>query len=475
MGWLEAQGLRVRQTGLAGGMIRFRVGLRILRRSRGSQSKAKGLTRATMDPFASGVCMTSRSTSRLIAQLAFLSVVLSARGATAQLTPLQDLRRIEATATYRDKELPLSATPDTPFEDEIGWFATPRVDLEEPCPPPSEDSCSVGYAYSAAVQSSVIRPEGGIQMEGNTEGGWGGEPSGSYSFFSRAAFRFRIDKTAKYTLDASVDQGDWDTYGFIGGYVELRTAAGVRIDYVDHGDLNIVARLGPGEYILEGLSSGTAEDETFQGALFSVMFTDSIVPQPLIGHQPSDQEVACGGTAVFSVGTPQAGYTYQWRRNGVPLGNGGHVAGATGSTLTVSGACSGDAGQYDCVVTATVSGVGTVTEPSRLANLSISTATGVALDPLIGVGVTLTAPSPNPFRTATSLRYTVPDGTHLRATVFSVTGARVRSLVDDVVSGSGSVSWDGTLGSGVRAPRGIYFLRVEAGGVRETKKVVIVE
>ncbi|CAG7614209.1 nucleoside hydrolase-like domain-containing protein [Actinacidiphila bryophytorum] len=67
---------------------------------------------------------------------------------------------------------------------------------------------------------------------------------------------------------------------------------------------------------------------------------------PVITRQPVSQSVQAGGTATFSVtadGT--APLSYQWRRNGQD------VSGATGSSLTVSGVQTADAGTYTVTVT----------------------------------------------------------------------------------------------------------------------------
>jgi hypothetical protein len=42
-----------------------------------------------------------------------------------------------------------------------------------------------------------------------------------------------------------------------------------------------------------------------------------------------------------------------------------------------------------------------------------------------------------------------------------------------MVSGVGTVTWDGTTGAGSRVPAGIYFMRVDSGSGRETRKVVL--
>jgi hypothetical protein len=45
--------------------------------------------------------------------------------------------------------------------------------------------------------------------------------------------------------------------------------------------------------------------------------------------------------------------TYQWRKNGTPLTNGGSTSGTTSAALTITGIAAGDAGNYDVVLTDT--------------------------------------------------------------------------------------------------------------------------
>jgi flagellar hook assembly protein FlgD len=61
------------------------------------------------------------------------------------------------------------------------------------------------------------------------------------------------------------------------------------------------------------------------------------------------------------------------------------------------------------------------------------------------------------------------------AAVYDASGARVRSLTNAVVSGSGSIAWDGRTQAGDRAPTGVYFVHIKAGAVRETKKLVLLK
>lgn len=74
---------------------------------------------------------------------------------------------------------------------------------------------------------------------------------------------------------------------------------------------------------------------------------------PVITSQPSGQAIVAGQPATFSVvatGTV-ATPTYQWRKLGVPLANGGGISGATTASLTLAAVSAADAALYDVVVT----------------------------------------------------------------------------------------------------------------------------
>jgi len=88
-----------------------------------------------------------------------------------------------------------------------------------------------------------------------------------------------------------------------------------------------------------------------------------------ITSQPVSQTVNVGDTVIFSV-TPNgtAPFSYQWRKGGTPLADGGNVSGCTTATLTLTGVQAADAGSYDVVV---VNGAGSVVSASALLSVTL--------------------------------------------------------------------------------------------------------
>ena len=119
---------------------------------------------------------------------------------------------------------------------------------------------------------------------------------------------------------------------------------------------------GTGEVLYESSRTVTAQNG---------QFTDSFAPfdvhvyrftltnqSPFITSQPQSRTNYSGTTATFNVtagGT--APFSYQWRKNGLNLLNGGNVSGATTSGLTLSSVTQSDAASYEVVVT----GLGSLT------------------------------------------------------------------------------------------------------------------
>jgi hypothetical protein len=84
--------------------------------------------------------------------------------------------------------------------------------------------------------------------------------------------------------------------------------------------------------------------------------------------------------------------------------------------------------------------------------------------------------SPNPFNPRTTVAFELADAGRVRIAIYDVTGARVRSLLNgEEAPGSHTVIWDGRDEEGRRVASGSYFVRMEAGGVRDTRKIALVK
>jgi hypothetical protein len=87
----------------------------------------------------------------------------------------------------------------------------------------------------------------------------------------------------------------------------------------------------------------------------------------------------------------------------------------------------------------------------------------------------LISTGPNPFRTETTLRLSLPHPAKTHISVYDVRGRRVALLADgDHSAGVYSITWDGTDQRGYSVAPGIYFLRVRTGPVYSTRKVILI-
>jgi hypothetical protein len=90
------------------------------------------------------------------------------------------------------------------------------------------------------------------------------------------------------------------------------------------------------------------------------------------------------------------------------------------------------------------------------------------------VPLTLKQNYPNPFNPVTMISFYAPSQGRASLRVYDVTGALVRTLLDDVVAaGEVNVRWDGKDGSGRRMTSGVYFYELRFGRERVSKKMVL--
>lgn len=96
---------------------------------------------------------------------------------------------------------------------------------------------------------------------------------------------------------------------------------------------------------------GAPGDNDLGSSAGSVHVADLNPNDPTITQQPADVTVAVFQPAVFGVAASGAApLSYQWRRNGVDLTDGGRVSGAQSPTLTITQVEPGDAGDYDVLI-----------------------------------------------------------------------------------------------------------------------------
>lgn len=89
-------------------------------------------------------------------------------------------------------------------------------------------------------------------------------------------------------------------------------------------------------------------------------------------------------------------------------------------------------------------------------------------------GFELATPAPNPSAGALDLRFSVPTRGHVTVRVYDVAGRRVRTLVDEVLEADRHrIAWDGRTDDGDRAASGLYFVRLQAGDLTQTRKAVL--
>lgn len=82
---------------------------------------------------------------------------------------------------------------------------------------------------------------------------------------------------------------------------------------------------------------------------------------------------------------------------------------------------------------------------------------------------------PNPFTHATRIRFDLPRPSSVRLEIFDLQGRRIAVLADGLFpAGYHSSEWDGRTSGGGRIQAGVYAYRLQAGGFRAQRKLVLV-
>jgi hypothetical protein len=83
---------------------------------------------------------------------------------------------------------------------------------------------------------------------------------------------------------------------------------------------------------------------------------------------------------------------------------------------------------------------------------------------------------PNPFNPETTIRYGIPEASHVKLTLYTITGQLVKQLENGYKeAGYHQVMWSGTNDHGESVSSGVYIYRIEAGTFSDVKKMVFLK
>ena len=83
---------------------------------------------------------------------------------------------------------------------------------------------------------------------------------------------------------------------------------------------------------------------------------------------------------------------------------------------------------------------------------------------------------PNPFNPITTLRYDLPEQSHVTIVIYDMLGRQVRTLINQTQdAGYKSVQWDATDSFGKSVSAGVYLYQIQAGEFVQTRKMVLLK
>jgi hypothetical protein len=162
-----------------------------------------------------------------------------------------------------------------------------------------------------------------------------------------------------------------------------------------------------------------------------------------IVSQPASKTACTGSSTVFTCNATGGSLTYQWKKGGVALTDGGSISGATTFTLTLSSLALTDAGNYTCEISSTCSAMLT----SNVATLSVNNSTVITAQPSSVTTCAGTSASLDVAASGTGLTYqwmkgssTVSGATNATYTISSVASSDAGSYTCDITSLCGFIS-----------------------------------
>lgn len=233
-------------------------------------------------------------------------------------------------------------------------------------------------------------------------------------------------------------------YAVPGGWMDA-CAAGVTGDwvfFVRYRSLNVTADANPATVVFSGVPLNQSTCDTL---FVSNTGCDTLLIDGITG---------CGA-APFSVDTTMTS----------------HAVAPGGQTPIVVCVTPTSGATANCAITVTSNASGgPLTIPVSLDG--VTAAGSPAADDFRILGVV-----PNPFNPETSVHFTIPRALPVTAEVWSVDGARIRTLADGatLAAGEHALRWDGRNGAGQSVASGVYFVRVETPLGRRVTRAVLLE
>ena len=83
---------------------------------------------------------------------------------------------------------------------------------------------------------------------------------------------------------------------------------------------------------------------------------------------------------------------------------------------------------------------------------------------------------PNPFNPVTTLRYDLAKDVMVKVSIYDMNGNLVRNLIREVqTAGQRSVKWNAANQRGQPVSAGVYLYSIEADGLIQTKKMILLK
>jgi len=382
--------------------------------------------------------------------LAACAMSLVHHDAFGQMIPISDDRKIETNLRYDGRSAHDEKNPPGAF---ATWFEFSGVTLT--------GTTGGGGGFVNANQSAFFDPAS-ITFSGGSSGTWSVYSAEHYDAKSHLRWTVRMNQCFEYMLHMTVDPGT----PVNAAYIDVSGPGGSLFHLVS-GTVDSTGRLPSGDYVFEADVPLSGTFERGYGGTHNLIWQCATCTSSLISVQPVDPIVRCDTVATICVVPNGPGsFTYQWRRNYVPLTNTAHYSGVTTPCLSIQHACYADNGYFDVVVKS-----GAISEASRGAHVGISSIP-VGVPPASIVAWSLGLAVPSPSRNASAFHYAAPAPFRARATIHDASGRVVSQLADRIFEASGTLVWDGRTAAGARALPGIYFLRFERDGAVDVRRIV---